>query len=70
MDQQKDSRRGFKIAALGLMIAFAGLGLGFLDPSTGDGGSGGILFKLGFAGAIVGILIGIFGSVVHFTREK
>jgi hypothetical protein len=39
----------------------------FLDPATGDGGSGGSLFKLGFAVAVAGILIGLFGSVIHFA---
>lgn len=67
MSQISDSRRGFKLATIGLLIGFAGVLLAFLDPTTGDGGSGGLLFKLGFAIAVFGTLVGIFGSVIHFA---
>lgn len=63
----KNDRRGFKIATIGLLIGFASVVIAFLDTGTGDGGSGGVLFKLGFAGAVLGILIGLFGSVIHFA---
>lgn len=66
--------RGFAIATIGLLMGFAGMGLAFLDPSTGDGGNGGWMFKLGYAGAAVGFLTAAFGAVVHFAamadREK
>lgn len=63
----ENPRRGFAIAAVGLLIGFAGVGLAFLDPSTGDGGSGGWLFKLGYTLAVIGFLTAAFGSVIHFA---
>ena len=68
-DQEVNEKfRGFGIAIMGLLVAMIGGALAFLDPSTGDGGSGGFLFKAGFALAVLGILIGILGSVLHFVR--
>ena len=61
------TRRGFAIAAAGVLIGFAGLGLAFLDPSTGDGGSGGWLFKLGYAVAVLGFVTTAFGTIIHFA---
>jgi len=65
-----DDRRGLKICTIGMLIAFFGGALAFLDPATGDGNSGGLLFKLGYAIAVLGILVGIFGTIVHVVRDK
>lgn len=67
VDRPSDAHRGFRIAAIGLMLGFAGVAIAFFDPTTGDGGSGGFFFKAGFAVAVIGILLGIFGSVIHFA---
>ena len=67
MEKDKTHSRGFRIALIGVVIGCAGVALAFLDPATGDGGSVGALFKLGFAIAVIGMLIAAFGSVIHFA---
>ena len=62
--------RGLRVFMAGLFIGCIGTALAFLDPDTGQGTSAGVLFKLGYGVAIVGVFIGVFGIVMHFVQRE